>query len=165
MFVPSHPRCPHCDMLIPCESLNGYHIKTALFSKELERKNHRLATEEVVAGTDTVFWTYGHSFSKVATFKYLGRILTATGDNWIEIVANTWKVKRKWTSLSRILGREGTNEPTSGNFFKSFIQKVPLFCSEMCVVTSRMDKTLGGFHHRVDRRLVIKQPQRQTHGC
>ena len=38
-------------------------------------------------------------------FKYLGRILMVIYNNWISVVANVSKARKKWVWVSWILGR------------------------------------------------------------
>ena len=45
-----------------------------------------------------------------------------------------------------------------GNLYKLFIQAVLLFSLETWVVTPCIGRMLGGFHHRVSRRLTGNQP-------
>ena len=69
----------------------------------------------------------------VTSFKYLGRILTASGDDCLAVVGNLGKVWKKLVELSRILVREGANLQVSGMLFKSVAQVVLLFGSETWV--------------------------------
>ena len=45
-----------------------------------------------------------------------------------------------------------------GNFYKPVLQAVLLFSSETWVLTSRMERALDSFQHRVAQRLTGKQP-------
>ena len=63
-----------------------------------------------------------------------------------------------------ILGREGSDTRVLGNFFKAVVQSVLLFGLETWVVTLCVVPALGGFPHRVDRRLSGKQPRMQPDG-
>ena len=103
-------------MLIPSAALNGYHINMALCSKVMERKFNRLPAEEARAGTYTVLCAYFQSLATMEMFKYLDHIITATENNWLSVLVKLWKVRKEWSRLTRILRREGTNEPTLGNF-------------------------------------------------
>ena len=67
-------------MMAPRASLNGCHIKIYLCDKVVERKHHRLVSEEAWAGTEAAFWAYVCPLTNTVTFKYLSRILTATDD-------------------------------------------------------------------------------------
>ena len=60
-------------------------------------------------------------------FKYLGRILTTSDNNWPAVVANLRKARRDWTRLFRILRQEGAYPWTSGTFYKVMVQATLLF--------------------------------------
>ena len=53
-------------------------------------------------------------------------------------------------------GRKKTQ--SSGTLFKAVVQAFLIFGSEMCVMTPRMDRTLGGFHHKVAHQITGNQP-------
>ena len=63
----------------------------------------------------------------VTSFKYLGRVLSVAGDDWLMVVQNIVKVQTVWCRVSKILIREGVRPRVSGFFFKSVIQSVLLF--------------------------------------
>ena len=96
---------PRCNILVPLTALNGRHLNMSLFSKLAESNLRRLPVEEVRAFTETVFWAYGRPLTIVAAFKYLGRILPSTYNNWTVVVSNLRKARKKWAQMSRILGR------------------------------------------------------------
>ena len=62
--------------------------------------------------------------------------------------------------MSRIIGWEGANPRTSGNFYKAVVQETLLFGAESWVMSPQIGKTLGGFHHRVALGLKKMQPNR-----
>ena len=41
----------------------------------------------------------------VTSLKYLGRVISATDDDWPEVVRNLARVKTVWRRMSRILSR------------------------------------------------------------
>ena len=61
------------------------------------------------------------------------------------------KAQSKWVRLSRIWGREGDDAWTSCKFYKAVIQETLFFVLETLVMTPSIGRTLGGFHHKVDR--------------
>ena len=61
--------------------------------------------EEVQLIAEVAFETYRRPLGIVTAFKYLGRILTASVDDWVVVVANMQKGWKCWAQLSRILGR------------------------------------------------------------
>ena len=98
----------------------------------------------------------------VTSLKYLGRVISATDNDWPAVVRNLAQAKKIWSRMSRILSREGAAPWVSGLFFKSVIQEVLLLGDETFVVTPRMGKTLGGFHTQVSRRLTGQLLRRTT---
>ena len=36
--IPPRPRCPQCDIMVPCQALNGRHLALAQCEKGVERK-------------------------------------------------------------------------------------------------------------------------------
>ena len=63
----------------------------------------------------------------VTSFKYIGRVLTASDDDWPVVVANLRKAQKRWSRLSRILGRDGSDPKKFGKFYKAVVQETLLF--------------------------------------
>ena len=83
-------------------------------------------------------------------------MLSALDNNWSVVVANIWKDQNNWARISWILGQEGLDTRTEGVFLKVVVQVVLLFGPDLWVITPHIDRTLGGFNHQVDRRLMGK---------
>ena len=49
-------------------------------------------------------------------------------------------------------------------FYLAIVQAFVLFGAETWVVTPRIRRVLGGFHHQVSRRIVGKQQRKKTDG-
>ena len=64
------------------------------------------------------FQAYGRPIETATPFKYWGQALTASDDDWQEVVGNLRKVRKIWTCLSRILGREGVSTRVSGIYLR-----------------------------------------------
>ena len=90
-------------MLVLWAALNGCHPNTAYCDKGVERKRCRLEAEQMHASMERAFQSYGRPLTLVTLFKYLGRILTALEDYYLELVGNLRKVWKKCMWLSRIL--------------------------------------------------------------
>ena len=63
-----------------------------------------------------------------------------------------------------VLERESADAWTSGRIYVVVVQAVLLYVLEMWVVTPRIAKVLGGFHHRVACRLIGRQTCRGRDG-
>ena len=57
-------------------------------AKGLEHKIKRLREEEANASTSVAFQAYGRPLEMVTAFKYVGRVLTTSNDNWPTVVVN-----------------------------------------------------------------------------
>ena len=101
----------------------------------------------------TAFQAYGRPLETVLSFKYLGLPLTATDNYWTEIITNLQKARNIWARLSIILGREGADTRVSARFYLTIVQAELLFSTETWFVTPCIRWMLGGFHHRVTRRI------------
>ena len=77
------------------------------------------------------------------------RVLLASVNDWTEVVANLRKARKKWAHLWRVLGWEGIDARTLGNFKMAVVQAVLIFQSETWVMYPSIGRTLSGFHHRV----------------
>ena len=140
----THPRCPLCDMLVPWKALNGTHRGTAQCTRCAERKRQRLAAEEEREVTARGLSAYGTPLEVVKSFRYLGRVILATDDNWTAVARILFRAREVLRMMTHILSREGATTWVSGFFFKAVVQAVLLFGSDTWVVTPHMGKDLGG---------------------
>ena len=92
-------------------------------------------------------------------FRYLGRILTATDDDWPAVAGNIKKARIIWGQLAWVLVREGEDPKVSRTFYTSVTQKVLLFGAETWVLTKKMESALDAFQGRVARKLTGRQPR------
>ena len=56
---------------------------------------------------ERAFRAYGGPMEAVTEFRYLGRLLTDTDNNWPKVDGNIKKARRSWVRLVKVLGREG----------------------------------------------------------
>ena len=68
------------------------------------------------------------------------------------------KARKSWARLLRVLGRERAKTKVLGMLLKVMVQAVIIFGLETGVMNHRMGQDLGGFQHRVDRRITGRQP-------
>ena len=161
-----HPRCARCDIQVPRRALNGRHPGTAQCLKGVERKRGRLAETETREDSERAFEAYRESIESLTEFKYLGRILTATDDDWPAVVGNLGKARRTWGRLLQVLSREGAYPKVLRAFYIAVAQAVLLFGSETWVLTSRMEKSLGSLQSRVARKITGRHlRQRKDRSC
>ena len=97
-------------------------------------------------------------------FRYLGRVLTATDDDWPAVAGNIRKARVIWGRLARVLGREGADPKVSRSFYTAVTQQVLLYGVESWVLTKKMESSLDAFQGRVARRMTGRQPRRGRDG-
>ena len=51
------------------------------------------------------FQVYRRPLKTLLEFKYFGRVLTASDDNWLAVFGNLRKALRLWAQMLRVLGR------------------------------------------------------------
>ena len=66
----------------------------------------------------------------LTSFKYLGRVISVTDNNWPALVSNLARAKNFWSRMLHILIREGAAPRVSGFFFMAVIHGVLLFIAE-----------------------------------
>ena len=113
---------------------------------------------------DADFDIYRRPLEMVTAFKYPGRVLTASYDYWPVVVVHLKKAQRRREQISRILKWEGVYPIILRKLYKAVVKDTLLFGEETWVMTPRIGKTLGGFHHRVAGRLEGIQPRQDTGG-
>ena len=94
-----------------------------------EIKCLQLVAEEEREGAATVLTAYGFPLAPLSSFKYLGRILSASDDYWPVVVQNLRQVCKKWVRLMWMLGREGEDARILGVFYVEVVQAILLYGS------------------------------------
>ena len=100
----------------------------------------------------------------VTEFRYFGRLIIATDDEWPAVAGNIRKARVSWGRLARVLGREGADPKVSRSFYTAMTQQVLLFGAELWVLTGKMESALDAFQGRVSRRLTGRQTRRGNDG-
>ena len=60
----------------------------------------------------------------VENFKYLGKILDRSDDDWPAFIRNVEKACRVWSRLGKLLWREGAEPRVSDMFYRAVVQEV-----------------------------------------
>ena len=90
------PRCPRCDLQVSRKALNGSHLGTIQCRTGTERKRRRLAEAMMWDNSEWAFHAYGKPMEAVSEFRYLGRLLIATDDDWPALAGNNRKARVSW---------------------------------------------------------------------
>ena len=73
-------------MQVPWKALNWRHLGTKQCTKGVDRKIQQLAKTETRDNSERALRAYGETMEAVLEFRYLGRLLTATDNDWPEVV-------------------------------------------------------------------------------
>ena len=120
--------------------------------------------KEAQAGAKAAITAYGIPLAPVNSFNYLGIILLAADGDWSAVVRNLRRARQKWTRMTRVLSREGTDAWTLGQIYLAVVQSVMMYGSETWVMTPHIGRVLRGFQDRVALRLTGRQPWRGRDG-
>ena len=78
----------------------------------------------------TAITTYGRPPAPISYFKYLGRILSASENNWPAVVRNLRQAQKNWERMTHVLGREGADAQTLGMLYVVLVQAVLIYVLE-----------------------------------
>ena len=67
-------------------------------------------------GVVMVLAGYGCPLMVVSSFKYLGRVLSASDNNWTAVICNLRRARHKWARLLWMLVHKGGGCADVGNF-------------------------------------------------
>ena len=112
------------------------------------RRAQREAREMVRQARERVFRVNGVPLQRVDTFKYLGRPLASTDDDWPAIHGNLAKARKRWGIICRVLVRENANARVSGYFYKAVVQQsVVLYGCKTWTLDEAKLNALRGFYN------------------
>ena len=80
------------------------------------------------------------------------------------MVRNLQRLRQNWARLTWVFSREGADSRTSGQIYLAAVQSILVYGSDTWVLTLRMKRVLGVFHHRADLRLTGWQPHKVQDG-
>jgi hypothetical protein len=104
------PQCLRC-LLFTSNAQTARHQQSKTCAAGYARKIRRLQQLANESGETTTLYVNGTAIKNVDSFRYLGRILTATDDDQLAIVHNLQKAKRSWrrTNHTTLLGSHTTH--------------------------------------------------------
>ena len=85
--------------------------------------------KEARVGEEAAITAYGIPLAPVTSFNYLGIILLAADGDWSAVVRNLRRARQKWTRMTRLLSREGTDALTLGQIYLAVVQSVIIYGS------------------------------------
>ena len=126
------PRCPRCSMQV---RMTRQHMDSQRCQIGRERKRKQELELSHLRALDKEFRVTGTRLENVETFSYLGRVVTATGEDWPAVSRNLRNARKKWGQFSSLLKREGASSRVSGLFYKAVVMSTLLYSCETWVLT------------------------------
>ena len=106
------PRCDLCGMHMPAGRLTKHH-RTRRCDKNRQmwwrRREAAIARRCTEASFILTVEEEAEYIEGVDTFKYLGRMLDWSDNNWTAVFRNVRKVRQVWKCLGKLLWREGAD--------------------------------------------------------
>ena len=75
-------------------------------------------------------------------FKYHGRMLDRSYNDWSEVLHNIRKAIQVWGRLEKLPRKEGAEPAVSEKFYRAVVQAVLLFGAEIWVLTETMSQRI-----------------------
>ena len=161
------PRCDHCGMHIP-EARMIKHRQTKRCNKTADMRLIQRNVEMEERCGDTEFSLYGGEggalLEGVVTFKYLGRPLDQTDDDWMAIIRKRKRVSKVWGRLGKMFIREGADTRVLEMFYRAVAQAVLLFGLYTWVLLEVMERKLERTHTGFLRQITGKRSERKEEG-
>jgi len=148
------PQCPHCGFF--GDSVGTEHHRRSQDCQrnaERRRRYFNLLHQDEAVGRAT-FAVNGTPITKVAQFKYLGRLLDESDNDDHAADRQLQRAREKWNRIGKVLSSQGVNAKIMGYFYKAIVQAVLLYGSESWTLTEGTLKKLRSFHSRVARYLT-----------
>jgi hypothetical protein len=146
------PQCENCGLFQ--KIVDQKHKMSGECKRATKARKARLDGKRHQSEREITFTVLGTPIERVKEFKYLGRILDESDDDWPALQSNLKKARAKWGRIGRILSREQANPRVMATFYKAIIQSVLLYGAETWVLTKRMMQPLRSFHRRCARHLT-----------
>jgi hypothetical protein len=146
------PQCENCGLfqrIVDLKHKMSGDCKRATKSRKARSDEKRQQLER-----ELTFTVLGTPIERVKEFKYLGRILDESDDDWPALQSNLKKARGKWSRIGRILSSEKAEPRIMATFYKAIIQSVLLYGAESWVLTKRMMQSLRSFHQRCARHIT-----------
>ena len=78
----------------------------------------------------------------VPTFRYMGRPIDQTDDDWTAVHRNIMRSRLVWGRLGTLLRREGADTKVQESFYMEVVQAILLYGSETWVLLVSMEKRI-----------------------
>ena len=130
------PQCDKCGIFQ--KNVDEKHKASEDCKKATKTQEARKAVKKQKLAKEFTFMIGDTPIENVKDFKYLGRILEESDEDWLALQGNICRARQKWGRIGKILSKEKANPRTMSAFYKAIVQSVLLYGSESWVLTKRM---------------------------
>ena len=116
------------------------------------RKTKILLTDDVAA--NHTFWCNGEVLDQVDSFRYLGALITSTGDCSTEIRSRLGKARTMLTSLNSLWKDRALNSDTKGRLLRALVWPAATYGCETWTVKAADKKRIASFEMTAYRRML-----------
>jgi hypothetical protein len=141
-------RCPNC-LMFCSNTFTEQHTQSNVCLRGTLRHQHRLQQQANEIAESIDININNQAIEHIETFKYLGRIMSATSNDIPAVNHNLKKSKITWGRIRILLKREGADKKTSLNFYKTIIQSTLLYGAETWQLPQHGVQPLEVFHNYV----------------
>lgn len=146
-------KCPKCGVFIRGDMSLTSHWRTQVCSS-FQKRNERVRVNT------SNKWMSQHELNidnvtleRVPDFKYIGRMMTDTNDDWLTILFNIKKDRKRWACISKLLRCFKISRTYASTYYKVVVLTVLLYGSETWVISGLMWQKLRSFNHSIARSL------------
>jgi Reverse transcriptase (RNA-dependent DNA polymerase) len=140
------PRCSNCGIFqkdVGPQHKQSEACKSATRCIEIRRSQK----ENEQMAESTVFTVKGNPIERVSEFKYLGRMITETDDDWCAVNRNLKHAQATWARVRKLLAQAKKKSPkAAASIYKAVVQAILLYGSETWAVTTQMEQKLEVLH-------------------
>ena len=161
------PWCTNCSIHMSVYIMER-HKQTTRYNIATEMRLRRRDLELAYRSGEMQFSLYGVDgcvlVEVVPHFKYLGKTLYQSDNNWPVIIQIIRRSQKVWGRLGKILPWEGSDTQKSNMFYWLVVKVVLLFCSELRTMLQVITSKLEGTHIVFLRDITGNRAQRTTNG-
>jgi hypothetical protein len=123
-----YPQCKWCAM--QCNPKYPRHIHSQVCQTRAERRTQRDSAITSALALRQLFYVEGEVLEKVASFRYLRRVLAQADDDVRAVRSQIKKARGIWARVGQVLQADNTPPKVSAKFYKAVVQSVLLYGSE-----------------------------------
>ena len=145
MIIPRYGLLARCTAFRMFTAHPDHHSKVNCQNLKVRRRNKSIQDRQIFA-EEVSFQVMGGTIERMITFKYLIRVLADNEYDKACINEQLRRLRSMWSSVSRLLKREGSNARIMYRLYLAIFQAISLYGSDSWTITKRNLAKLYRFH-------------------